>query len=169
MRRGKKKSDCEKYPLVALGQWELKRVRIDVLGFGRSPMLFFFFLLRKWKNCFPQKECRQNFLTTWHFVTNFLCYRIQVIQINFQLLIHFTACVCAGIWYHNTNNRYSRDIFVVRKFVCFSFWHSVSFKNCELCWVIAVATPLRKALLKRLHFYYYYYYYTDHNFSLKII
>lgn len=58
----KKKSDCEKYALVALGQWELKRVCIDVLGFGRSPILFFFFLFRKWKNYFPQKECRQDFL-----------------------------------------------------------------------------------------------------------
>jgi len=68
-----KNSDCEKYSLVALGQWQLKWVFIDVLGFGRSPMLFSFFLFRKWKNCFLQKECRQDFLTTWHFATNFVC------------------------------------------------------------------------------------------------
>jgi hypothetical protein len=57
-----KNSDCEKYPLVALGQWELKRVCIDVLDFGRSPMLPFFFLFKKWKICFRQNECRQEFL-----------------------------------------------------------------------------------------------------------
>jgi hypothetical protein len=40
MPRGEKISDCEKYPLVTLGQWELKRVCIDVLDFGRSPIFF---------------------------------------------------------------------------------------------------------------------------------
>jgi hypothetical protein len=68
-------SDCEKYPLFALGQWELKWVCIDVLDSGRSPMLFFFFLFRKWKNFFLQTKYRQFFLVTWHFV----CYWIQVI------------------------------------------------------------------------------------------
>ena len=44
-RRGKKKNyDSEKYPLATLGLWELKRVCIDVLDFGRSPMFFFFHL-----------------------------------------------------------------------------------------------------------------------------
>jgi hypothetical protein len=139
-----KNSDCEKYPLFALGQWELKRVCIDVLDSGRSPMLFFFFLFRKWKIFFPQKEYRQFFLTTWHFVTKFVCYWIQVIKINFQLLMQVVVLTCT--WCHNSNKRYSWCIFIVCKFVWFSLWRSSSFNKCEFWWVIAVATALKKSI-----------------------
>lgn len=123
-----------------------------------------FFSVQKMEAFFPTKGMSSRFSYTCYFVTNFLCYRIQVIQIHFQLLIHFI--VFRVIWYQNVNNRYSRGIFIVRTFVWLSFWRSCSFNNCKFCWIIAAVTPLRKVLRNRLHFYSYY---MDHNFGLKFI
>lgn len=142
-RRGKKITILRnsRWSLLGYGNWSEFVSTYWILDVVQC--FFFIFLLRKWKNCFPQTECHQDLFTTWYFVTNFVYYRIQVIQFNIKLLIPFI--VLTGTWFHNINNLYSWCIFIVllvRLDLSVAFVYF--FNNCQFWWVIAVATPLKK-------------------------
>jgi hypothetical protein len=70
-----KNSDCEKYPLVAPGQWDLKRVCIDVLDFGLSPMLFLLPSVQKMEELFAPKRLSSSFSYHMRF-----CYKFLMLQ-----------------------------------------------------------------------------------------